>query len=272
MEKGDIVFLEYDAWIVDVSSDKDDLFDTTSEETAKAADMYEEKAVYKARPFIAGVEGYLRGMGEALLEAEVEKEYTLEIPPEQAFGERDPKLVEVHSKAEIMKLPEFRKEKGKEPKEPTPGMDINLKGKMGRITMVTAGRIRVDFNHRLAGKTLKYKYKISGVAKTTEERIKAILSIHYGREDEFKMDVDDKTVKLVLADLCKYDAYWHQVKIRVVSDLREHVGMETIQFIEEYTKRKPTDEEKVDEGEEKAEGAEEKAVEGEGPSSPDTSE
>ena len=253
MEKGDIVFLEYDAWIVDVGSDKNDLFDTTNEEVAKEADMHEEKAVYKPRPFVAGVEGMHKGLGEALLEAEVDKEYNIEITPEQAFGERDAKLVEVHSKAEIMRLPEYRKEKGKDPKEPAPGQEINLKGKMGRITMVTAGRIRVDFNHRLAGRTLKYKYKITSVAKTPEEKVKAILSIHYGREDDFGLEIDDKTAKLVLADLCKYDAYWHQVKIRVVSDLREYAGIDTIQFIEEYMKRKPVEEETVEVEEDKAE-------------------
>jgi len=257
MEKGDIVFLEYDAWIVDVGSDKDDLFDTTSEEVAKKADMHDEKAVYEPRPFIAGVEGMHKGLGEILLEAEVDKEYNMEIPPEQAFGERDAKLVEVHSKAEILRLPEYRKEKGKDPKMPSPGQDVNLKGKMGRITMVTAGRVRVDFNHRLAGKTLKYKYKIASVAKTPEEKVKAILSIHYGRENDFGLEIDDKTAKLVLADLCKYDAYWHQVKIRVVSDLREYTGIDTIQFIEEYIKRKPVEEKTVDVEEEKGEVKEE---------------
>jgi FKBP-type peptidyl-prolyl cis-trans isomerase 2 len=258
MERGDIVFLDYDAWIVDVASDKDELLDTTSEESAKEGEIFDEKAVYQARPFIAGVEGVLKGLGEALLESEVDKEYTKEIPPDQAFGDRDPKLVEVHSKAEIMRLPEFRKEKGKEPKEPTPGMEVTLKGKMGRITMVTAGRVRVDFNHRLAGKTLKYKYKIVGVTKTSEERIKAIISIHYGREEEFKIDIKDKTASMVLSDICKYDAYWHQVKIRVVSDMREYAGIDTVQFIEEYIKRKPEVEAETVDVEEKEE---EKAVE-----------
>jgi FKBP-type peptidyl-prolyl cis-trans isomerase 2 len=236
MEKGDIIFLDYDAWMVDLATKKDELFDTTHEKKAKEAEIFNEKETYKPRPFIAGVEGGLKGLGEILLEAEVDKEYDIEIPPEKAYGESDSKKIEVHSRTEIVKLPEFKE--AKEPMEPYPGMEINLKGKIGRITLVTAGRVRVDFNHRLAGLTLKYKYKITGVAKTPEEKVKAIIGLYYVQPDDFKVDVDGETAKVTLADICKYDPSWYSVKIRIVSDLREHAKLETVQFIEEYVRKK----------------------------------
>lgn len=262
MEKGDIAFLDYDAWFVDIGGEKEEMFDTTNPDHAKEGDIFNEKEVYKPRPFICGAEGILKGLGEALLDAEVDKEYDIEIPPENAFGEKDPKLVEVHSKAQILRLPEFRE--SKEAKEPSPGMEIQLKGKLGRITMVTAGRVRVDFNHRLAGRALKYKYKIVSVAKEAEERVKAVISIYYGREDDFKVEIDGDTAKIVLADICKYDTMWHSVKIRVISDLREFAGMNTVQLIEEYQRRKEEEKEETVEVEPEAEVVEERAEEKEG--------
>lgn len=261
MEKGDIVFLDYDAWVVDVGGEKEEMFDTTSEEHAKESEIFNERETYKPRPFIVGAEGMLKGLGERLLDAEVGKDYEVEILPEDAFGDRDPKLVEVHSKAEILRLPEFKDPK--DPKEPTPGMEVQMKGRLGRITMVTAGRVRVDFNHRLAGKALKYKYKMTGVAKSDEERAKAIIAIYYGREDEFKVEVDGKVARIVLSDICKYDSMWHSIKIRVISDLREHVKLDTIQFIEEYTKRKQEEaKEETTEGEKEETAAEGPVEEG----------
>jgi FKBP-type peptidyl-prolyl cis-trans isomerase 2 len=252
MEKGDIVFLEYDAWTVDLAAKKDELFDTTHEDKAKEAEIFNEREVYKARPFIAGVEGGLKGLGEYLLEAEVDKDYDIEIPPEKAYGERDLKKIQVFAKAKIMKLPEFKedKESGEVP-EPYPGMEVTMDGRTGVITLATAGRIRVDFNHRLAGMTLKYKYKITGVAKTAEEKVRAIIALYYIQQDEFKIAVDGDVAKITLADICKYDPTWYQVKIRVVSDLREHAKLETVQFIEEYVRKKEAEAEKKEEAPEK---------------------
>jgi FKBP-type peptidyl-prolyl cis-trans isomerase 2 len=245
MEKGDIVFLEYDAWMVDLTSKKDELFDTTHEAKAKEAEIFNEREVYIPRPFIAGVEGGLKGLGEMLLEAEVDKDYDIEIPPEKAYGERDAKKIQVFARAKIMKLPEFKEDKEtKEPVEPYPGMEVNMEGKIGRITLVTAGRVRVDFNHRLAGKALKYKYKITGVAKTSEEKVRAIINLYYVQPDDFKIAVDGDIAKITLADICKYDPTWYSVKIRIVSDLREHAKLETIQFIEEYVRKKEAEGEK----------------------------
>lgn len=251
MEKGDIVFLDYDAWTVDLAAKKDELFDTTHEDKAKEAEIFNERETYKPRPFIAGVEGGLKGLGEMLLEAEVDKEYDIEIPPEKAYGERDPKKIQVFAKAKIMKLPEFKEDKDGDIPEPYPGMEVTMDGKVGRITLATAGRIRVDFNHRLAGMTLKYKYKITGVAKTAEEKVKAIIGLYYVQPEEFKVDVEGETAKITLADICKYDPTWYSVKIRIVSDLREHVKLDTVQFIEEYQKKKEA--EPAPEGEEKKE-------------------
>ena len=52
-------------------------------------------------------------------------------------------------------------------------------------------------------------------------------------------------MELVLIDMCKYNQTWFTMKYKIVSDLRQFLGMNTIKFIEEYVKKEePVEEEK----------------------------
>ena len=235
LRKGDIVHLDYEAWIVE----KNELFDTTKEEIAKKHEIFDEKTTYKPIPIIVGANKVVKGLDEHLLKAQVDKKYTVEINPKDGFGERDPKLVELHSKREIMRLPEFRKGD----KEPYVGMKIIMNNRIGWITAVTAGRIRVDFNNRFAGHKLKYIYKIMDYAKTQEKKVKSILEMHYNKVEDFEIKQIKSDVVIKLPDACKYDLGWFQSKYRVVSDLREYANVNTVQFIEEYIKKVDTSKE-----------------------------
>jgi FKBP-type peptidyl-prolyl cis-trans isomerase 2 len=251
MEKDSIVKLEYDAWIVET----DELFDTTNEELAKKEDIFNENVGYKPQSIIVGAETVVKGLDKALLEAELGKEYELEIPTEEAYGKRDPKLVELHTKREILRLPEFRKGDT----DPQVGMQITMKGKVATITAITAGRIRVDFNHKLAGKTLKYKYKVTSAAEKLEDKITSIIEIHYGTSENFILDIKGDTAEMVIPDMCKYDQRWYLVKHRIATDLQGHTELKTVKFIEEYKKREESA--KKDEAEAKVEGGEEEPTE-----------
>jgi FKBP-type peptidyl-prolyl cis-trans isomerase 2 len=248
MEKDSIIKLEYDAWIVETN----ELFDTTHEELAKEEDIFNENVNYAPQPLIVGAKTVVKGLDEALLNAELDKEYEIEIPPDDAYGARDPKLVELHTKREIMRLPEFRKGD----KDPVVGMQISMKGKVGSITAITAGRIRVDFNNKLAGRTLKYKYKVSSAAESLEDKINAIIEIHYGTSENFEIETKEKDTDILIPDTCKYDQRWYLVKHRIVTDLQSFTGMETVKFIEEYKKREEPKPEDAKDGEAKDDKAE----------------
>lgn len=245
MKKGDIIKLEYDAWFVD----GEELFETTSEELAKEKEIFEEGRKYGPVTSIVGEGRLIPGLDKSLLEAEMGKEMTVEIPATDAYGDRDAKLVEVHSRAEIMRLPEFQKGD----KEPYIGMQIQLKNKIGFITTVTAGRIRIDFNNRLAGKALKYKYKVVGTIDDKDKVVEALIDMHYIKPEEFKVTLKEGEVDIVLSDLCKYDSSWLAAKFRLVSDIRKYAGLDTIRFVEEYIKKR---DEEDGEGEEKKEEVE----------------
>lgn len=229
MKKDAIIKLDYDAWIVE----SNELFDTTHEDLAKKEDMYNDKVTYQPQPLIVGAKTVVKGLDDALLNAEPDKEYELEIPPEDAYGKRDPKLVELHTKREIMRLPEFRKGD----KDPMVGMQISMKGKIATITAITAGRIRIDFNNKLAGRTLRYKYRVASSAESLEDKINYIIEIHYGTVENFVIVNTDEFTEITIPDMCKYDQRWYLVKHRIATDLQNFTDISTVKFIEEYKKR-----------------------------------
>jgi len=236
---GDIVLADFDAWI----QEPNELFDTTSEALAKEHDMYNEKVQYGPQPLIVGKGRLFPGLDESMLKAEVGKEYEVVIPPEKAAGPRDPKLVELHPVREFLK----------QEIEPRVGLEVTVKNKPAFITAVTAGRVRVDFNNRLAGRTVKYKYKIIEKPTKPQELVKLLLKISYGSSEGFDVEHHDKNFTLKLPDACKYDQKWLITKFRFITDMRDVLGAETVSFIEEYVKP-----EKKEGTEKKEEGAPEK--------------
>ena len=236
---GDIITMDFDAWVIDTDG-TEELYDTTNEEHAKAGEIFNEKATYGPIVTIIGDGRMIPGLDKSLQGAEIGKKKTLEIPPEEGAGERLPNMVEIFSVRELQK----------QDINPEPGMRVQIKNKMGTITNMTSGRVRVDFNDPLAGKTLKYEYNIIKKAESSEEKVLGIIEADYGRSEDFKASVKGDELNLVLGDMCKYDQAWFTLKYKVVSDLRQYLDIKTINFIEEYVKKEevaePEAEEKSD--------------------------
>lgn len=228
MEKNDIIYMEYDVWV----KESNELVETTHEELAKKENIYDEKIKYKPVPVVVGTGRVIKGLDSSLLNAEVGKEYDVEIPPSEAYGERDTKLVEIFS------LHEFRRRKI----TPEVGAEVNLKNKTGIITSVTSGRVRVDFNKRFAGRTLRYKYRIMRKAEN-DEKVNAIIDMHYGNAKDFEVKIDGNEVTVKLPDECKYGQIWPLAKYSIVSDLREYAKINRIKFVEEYVKKEKEEKE-----------------------------
>ena len=164
MEKGDLVQLEYEGWI----AGSDELFDTTKEDLAREHEVFDEERTYGPMYTVVGTGRLIKGLDEHILAAEIDKEYEVEVPPEDAYGERDPKNVETHSMRELARLKV----------EPEYGKVVTIRNKTGWISGIFAGRVRIDFNHRLAGKTLRYKYKVLGKPEDKEEISLAIIAMN----------------------------------------------------------------------------------------------
>ncbi len=240
MQKGDLIYLDLDTFIVGT----DELVDTTSMEVAKAHDALPDhdhegmdhvmEDHYGPRAVLLGHGSLPQGLDEALQSAAVGAQGTIEVPPEKAFGDRDPKLVEVLSRQEVSRLPEFRREGF----EPFMGMPVTVKGRRGYITGVTAGRIRIDFNNRLAGKTLRYVYTIKNKVTGPAEQVTALIELHYGRKEGFTVAYheEEMAATITLSERCKTDFGWQAVKLALVRDLRAVVDLRRIDLVETYVK------------------------------------
>src|SRR3989454_5749706 len=228
ISKGDIVSIDYEGWILTAKGTRT-LFDTPRAEVAKKEDRFDEKKVYAEFPIIVGHGRILPGLDEALIGAEIGKDTTIRIPPEKGAGERDPKLVELHPLREFLK----------QEIHPDVGMEVSLGGRKGTITQVTGGRVRIDYNNPLAGKTIEYTFRATRKAETTEEKLRAILEMDYGLADQFKITVAKDGAEILIPDICKTDERWFVSKFRVVADLREVLGLPKVQFVEEYVKAPP---------------------------------
>jgi FKBP-type peptidyl-prolyl cis-trans isomerase 2 len=228
MEKGDIVYIDYELWALPMN----ELVETTYQKVAVEHKIFDDKKVYKPLPHVVGSGKPYKLLDESIMSAELDKEYVIDIPPSEGAGERNPDLVKLYSLRHIMRLPEFSR-KGM---QLDIGVEITVGNMKGRIVGITAGRVRVDFNTKLAGKTLRYKYKVVKKADNLEDKVRAIIDMNYRSKSDFQIILKNSDVDLILPDVCKTDKEWALAKFRIISDLRAHTQIQTVRFIEEYFK------------------------------------
>jgi len=162
-----------------------EVFDSTIKDELEKLHVGRDHPV-EAKPFIfcLGQGMFLKALDDFLIGKETGKDHEIELEPEQAFGKRNPSLVQ--------KIPigVFNEQKV----NPVPGIVFNFDGRIGKTLTVSGGRVMVDFNHSLAGKTLVYKIKILRKVTDLNEEIKALNEFFFRRE--FKFEVKDK--KLII--------------------------------------------------------------------------
>ena len=231
MEKGDIVYVEYDAYA------DDKLFDTTHEEMARENDLYDEDQKYGPMPMIMGIGRLVKGFEKALTEAKVEDEKDVVFGGDEGFGRRDPRLVETLS------IREFVRNRI----EPQVGIEVNIRKKRGTILAVTAGRAIVDFNNPLAGKELKYHFKIVEKVEDIEKKANAIIQMHYKSYEGFKISSDGDSVDIELPEICKSDHRWFLFKFGIVADLKDYARINKLRFVESYAEEEKKPEVKAEE-------------------------
>ncbi len=198
LQKGDFILINLTAKVKETN----EVFDTTDAETAKKERLQKEGEIYEARLMVVGEGWVLKPLDESFVNMEVDKKATVEISPEKAFGERDPeKVKQVHLK----KLAE----KGI---NPALGMRIEYGGKNAIIRSIGAGRVLLDFNPPLAGKTLIYEVIVSKKLEVPEEKIGALIHrrIPVTEEGQFKFSI---TGKVLVIDMPEETFYVEGIQI-----------------------------------------------------------
>lgn len=165
------------------------IFDTTDEEVAMKEGIHDKNKVYGLLPVVVGEGQIIKGLDEALKGMELKEEKEIEIPPEKAYGKRNPDLIK------LVSLRAF-KQKGI---TPVAGMTLELDGRPARIQTVSGGRVRVDFNHKLAGKTLLFNVKVEERAETDQERVRFLIERNFNSSEDVGVKIKkDKGVEITL--------------------------------------------------------------------------
>lgn len=226
---GDLVRLEYDLW--SEIGGKTELLDTTHEDVARTANIQPpEGFAFGPRPHEIGGERFPTGIESSLVGLKVGEEVEREFTPTEAFGERDPKLIELYSMHEIERLPEMRREDA----HLDVGTVLTIEGRRGRVVSLTAARVRVDFNPPFAGRKIRGKFKVLERITDPAPQIRAIVELQYGRSAEFGVEHHEKTYTLKIPDRSKFDIGWMAAKPRVIDRIRTYVHPHAIRLVEEY--------------------------------------
>lgn len=205
------------------------VFDTTSEKIAKDEGIFNKERRYKPLPIVLGEGHVIKGLEEILDRMKLGDKKTVEIPPEKAFGKRDPNLVRLVSRGM------FKKHNI----TPIPGMVIELDGRPARIQTVAGGRVRVDFNSELAGKTVVYDVKVEGIAKTNEEKVRYLTERNFTSPSEnFGIKLKEKTLTVNLPESAFKDRNALARKASFVGEVFKYLDFGEVVFEEHWVKKK----------------------------------
>ncbi|MEA3248631.1 MAG: FKBP-type peptidyl-prolyl cis-trans isomerase [Nanoarchaeota archaeon] len=180
VKKNDFIEVEFTGGIIDT----DEIFDTNIKADAEKAGL----DVKNMKPFVLSVGHKMlpKGLDEDLEGKEIEKSYTLDLNPEDAFGKRNPQMVR------MIPTRLFHEQKI----DPQRGMQLSLDGQLVKILSSDRGRTLVDFNNPLAGKKVTYKYKIRKTVTDEKEKIDALQEFLFRKKFEFDKEGEVITFKV----------------------------------------------------------------------------
>jgi peptidylprolyl isomerase len=232
LEKGSLVLVDYTAKVKDTN----DIFDTTREEEAKKTNFYDPTHKYEPRIVSIGESWVLKGLDEALSNANVGDKLNIEVPPEKGFGKRDD--------SKIRMIPQ--RKLGDKADEVGVGDEIEIDNRRAIVRYIGSGRIQVDFNHRFAGKTLLYDANVLKKLDSDSEKVSALVKRRMG-VDENKLQVNLAVPNLEIQ--LPEDTYLAEglqiVKRAVANDIFKFVPtVKNIKFIESYQAPPPAEQKK----------------------------
>lgn len=214
------------------AKDTGELIDTTLEDVAKKENKWGADKIYEPLLVIVGENRVIQGLEEHIeTSAEVGKEFEIEIPPEKAYGMRDSSKVKIVNVRELLKnnvVPEV-------------GKTVELGGQVGVVKAITGGRVLIDFNHPLAGKTITCRYRVVKILEDDVEKVKHLLHRRYKRIplERFNITIDQNSnsVSIEIPKELLLDRDLQLVKAIVAEEVYKYIGKyNTVIYIEKFEK------------------------------------
>jgi FKBP-type peptidyl-prolyl cis-trans isomerase SlyD len=140
--------------------------------------------------YLHGAQNIVSGLEEALVGKTIGDKFTVELAPDQAYGEYDPEDVEDVPAEEFEDIEDLKV-----------GMEIEVMDEDGdfieaTIIGITEEYVRLDYNPALAGKTLRYDVQVVDVRDASEEELEmgvpeSLFGELYDEYDEEDEEEDD---------------------------------------------------------------------------------
>jgi peptidylprolyl isomerase len=187
--------------------------------------------VYEPMFIVVGEGWVMKKLDDSLIGISVDEKATIEIPPEEGFGMRDP------AKVKTIPLNKFRRQDVK----PYSGAQIEIDGKIAVVRTVGAGRVQVDFNPPLAGKTLVYDLVVKKIIEDKLEKMKALIHrrIPSAKLEKLNLNIGEKEIMIELPEEALYLEGIQFAKRGIASDLQNFFPIEKVVFTEVFTKPSP---------------------------------
>jgi peptidylprolyl isomerase len=222
LERGSLVLVDYTAKV----KDSNEIFETTNEEDAKRSDLYDPTRKYEPRLVSIGEGWVLKGLDEALANANLGDKLTIEITPDKGFGDRDPSKVRMIPQRKL----------GEKADNIKVGDIVEMYERPGIVRYVGSGRVQLDFNHRFAGRTLTYDVNILKKLETDEDKILSLIRRRLPIDnDKIKFKLVDSTLEIELAEETFLSEGLQIIKRAIANDIFKFVStVNNIKFIESY--------------------------------------
>jgi FKBP-type peptidyl-prolyl cis-trans isomerase 2 len=180
LQKNDFIEIDFTAKLKDTG----EVFDSSIKSELQKLSPH---AIAKPFVFSLGNDMFLKGVDNFLIGKPLDKlpvEYKIELSPENAFGLRESKLVQ------MVPIKVFKQHNI----NPVPGNSLNFDGRIAKILTVSGGRVMVDFNTPLASKQVIYEIKILKKIEDINEKVKSINDFLFKKDLKFEI----KEKKLIL--------------------------------------------------------------------------
>ncbi len=221
LQDGDFVLVNYTLKVVEDGEER--VIETTLEDVAKKSGLFDPNVRYQPMPVIVGMGRLVEPIEEAIKSMDVGEKKEITIPPEKAYGE--------YKKELVIKIPvKTLRRRGIPPRV---GEVIRLQdGREGKIIRVMERFAFVDFNHPLAGKTLKAELEVVKKIDDPQEKAKylAVWRVRVN-ESSVKAEVEDSTYKIIFTPevLAKRDI--DTLFAYLINDMHEMLGAKRVQII-----------------------------------------
>lgn len=177
LEKNSLVLVDYTARLKDSGEVIESTRAIDAPEPRDPKIKYEPKLVSVGSP----AHPVFRGFDAALAGAQIDVPQNVEVEPQDAYGEINRAQIRMFT---VRKL-------GENADKVSVGDALTVDGKQGVVKFIGSGRVRIDFNHKYAGKTILYDFVVTKKLESPTDIIKALLDDAGFVEDEESFRVID---------------------------------------------------------------------------------